>query len=392
MKTIVVLAGLVLALVACSGGASSDADATAPDVPGQDAVDAVDAVGPDVPADRDTADVAVPDAPDVNDPGPDAALDADAVADADACVPDCTNRDCGSDGCRGSCGSCGALAGDCSDSGHCGDLPHCDWPIRKPTTWGPAAIVSAMQTPADSTVVQTTCFDYTGDGKGDSGLKGTAAQVNGPLADAIATGQLAILIELAGVTDFTSTTSFQVNGLMGTSTATAPATSGDFYVQESSYDTGLCIPAIYFTGASIIAGVLYAGPAQFQLTVPIETDLSIDVPILQAKLKGTIQPGATADGFALEGGVLSGVITKAALDTAYAKAQAYCDASPAASKPTWCVTVSSVPIAFTWFDLHQNGDGTFSAKTKDLPGDAMSVCMTFTAAPARIVGFPPTPQ
>jgi len=41
------------------------------------------------------------------------------------------------------------------------------------------------------------------------------------------------------------------------------------------------------------------------------------------------------------------------------------------------------------FDLHQNGDGTFSPKSKELPGDAASVCLTFGASKAKVIGFPP---
>ena len=35
------------------------------------------------------------------------------------------------------------------------------------------------------------------------------------------------------------------------------------------------------------------------------------------------------------------------------------------------------------------GDGTFVAKTKELPGDAASVCLTFTLAKAKVVDMAP---
>ncbi len=49
----------------------------------------------------------------------DADVDSDGDADSDACTPDCDRRECGSDGCGGSCGSCedGVF---CSPSGGCG--------------------------------------------------------------------------------------------------------------------------------------------------------------------------------------------------------------------------------------------------------------------------------
>ena len=198
------------------------------------------------------------------------------------------------------------------------------------------------------------------------------------------------LFELAGVTDYLNTATFQLNGLLGKSTATPAATTGDFQVQEESYVTNICKPMIYFEGATIVAGALAAGPSQFQLSIPIQTDLVIDATLIQAKLKANITAGATADGFAATEGVLSGVLTKQQLDAAIAKLQASCDAAPAASKPSFCSYLKVVTSAESLlFDLHQNGDGTFAAKTKDLTGDAASVCLTYTLSTAKVTGFVP---
>ena len=363
------VAAMLLALAACSGSSGLQGD----DAP----------VQPDLPGDPGNADL-----PDV--PG-DAALDTapEAVADvaADACTPDCAGHSCGDDRCGGSCGACTAPHTTCDPvQGKC--VTTCDWATEKPAAWGPAGHVSALQTLADATVVKATCFDYTGDGIGDNGFKAMAGQFNGPLFDAIGNGSLVLLFELAGVTDFDNTASFQLNGLLGASTTTPPATTGDFQVQEASYITGNCQPRYLLGGASIMARALAAGPSELHLSIPIEADLIFDASLIQVKAKGTLNPGAGADGVEMTDGVLSGVLTQQQWDSAIARLQAACDAAPAAAKPSFCSYLNAQPD-FSWYDLHVNGDGTFSAKTKDLPGDALSVCFSFTLSKARVVGFAP---
>jgi hypothetical protein len=257
--------------------------------------------------------------------------------------------------------------------------------------WGPAGAISSLTTPTDAAVVKSLCFDYTGDGLGDNGLKGLAGQVNGPLADAVSGGAIAILFELPGVTDFANTGSFQLNGLLGKSAATPVATTGDFTVQEASYITEVCQPMIYFKNASITAGALAAGPSEFQLSVPVSDGVVIDATVLQAKIKADVTAGATTAGFEATNGVLSGILTKQELETALARLQATCDAAPANAKPDFCSYLKVATSAMNLlFDLHQVGDGTFVAKTKELPGDAASLCLTFTLSQAKITGFEPS--
>ncbi len=311
------------------------------------------------------------------------------------CVPSCGTRVCGDDGCGGSCGDCGTdktcdpLQGICIDN--------CDWATDKPMTWGPVGAVSALQTPADAEVVKATCFDYTADGLGDNGLKGLAGQVNGPLADAVNGGDIAILFELFGVTDFQNTASFQLNGLMGESTAEPPATTGDFYIDESSYVTEICQPMIYFKNAKIENGVLSAGPSEFRLSIPISEEVMIDATLIQAQLKGTIANGDAATGFELTGGVLSGVLTKEELQTAIDTLQAECDAAPATDKPSYCSYLTVAKSAMNLlFDMHQvkgeDGSLTFVPKSKENPGDAASVCLTYTLSKAKVIGYKPATE
>lgn len=380
---------VLLATAALTGwvACSSDSTTETTDIPGTDVQGTDVPVVADVPVENDVIREDIPVVGDVP-----VVTDVPVVADVPViCVPACTDRECGADGCDGFCGECAVANTTCDQlKGKC--VATCDWATFAPTLkpWGPAGAIATLTTPADAAVVKALCFDYTGDGLGDNGLKGLAGQVNGPLADAVSGGSIAILFELLAVTDFANTASFQMNGLLGTSTATPPATTGDFYVQEASYVTDICQPMIYFEGAKIVAGALSAGPSQFQLSIPIDADLVIDATLVQAQVKGNITAGATANGFAMTEGVLSGVLTKQQLETAIAKLQASCDAAPADAKPSFCsyLKVATSAMALL-FDLHQNGDGTFSAKTKELPGDAASVCLSYTLATAKVIDFEP---
>jgi hypothetical protein len=340
----------------------------------------------DVPPNYQRGDAAFCVCPDVLEPGLDHGPTPDCCG---PCVKECGTHVCGPSNCPGDpCGECLDAATTCVQ-GAC--ETKCDWAGSVPSfTWGPAGVVSALKTPDTPADIQTTCFDYTGDGLGDNGLKGLSGQINGPLATLVDNVTTAILFELAGVTDFTPTPSFHLNGLMGKSAATPPTTTGDFRVLESSYVTAVCAPMIQFRNASIAGGTIAAGPSEFQLSFPVSDGVMLDATILQAKFKADITVGATAAGFAATNGVLSGILTKQELETALARLQATCDAAPANAKPDFCSYLKVATSAMNLlFDLHQVGDGTFVAKTKELPGDAASLCLTFTLSQAKITGFAP---
>ena len=109
------LAGLILLLVGCAqasgaGGTKGVAEAPAET---QDVPEAPD-IG--VPLD-------VAEAPDIRVPL-DVAEAPDIGVPLDVCLPDCTERACGSDGCGGSCGTCSAGTA-CSSAGACACEPSC---------------------------------------------------------------------------------------------------------------------------------------------------------------------------------------------------------------------------------------------------------------------------
>ena len=103
--------------------AAADAPKELPDLPDlldltadpTDAADATDAA--------DLTDVAAP--PDVLPDGGDVLPETVDLAGQDACIADCTGKECGDDGCGGTCGSCEAVAG-CIE-GSCQKLPALVW-------------------------------------------------------------------------------------------------------------------------------------------------------------------------------------------------------------------------------------------------------------------------
>jgi hypothetical protein len=111
--------------------------------------------------------------------------------------------------------------------------------------------------------------------------------------------------------------------------------------------------------------------------------------LAHARLKAQVVSG-NGSGVVMSGGVVSGVILKAEFEATLAAMRAECDALPAGSKPEFCsyLTVMASAMALM-FDLHEEPDGTFVAKSKEKPGNAGSFCMQFTTVQATIAGMQP---
>lgn len=120
------VACVAVAFLACGGGGSESSD------PGSQTSDP--GTGLDVPADG--ADVPV------TDPGtPDGFEVVDVPVDTpapDVCQPACAGRQCGPDGCGGTCGTCSGTTPFCQDDGTCSDQ------CVMPKTWGPSTVVELM--------------------------------------------------------------------------------------------------------------------------------------------------------------------------------------------------------------------------------------------------------
>ncbi len=328
------------------------------------------------------------------------------------CTPDCTGKECGDDGCGGSCGTCDdpakpvcneqgiceACTPDCTGKecgdGGCPDQPNacgtCADPAKPrcssqgvcieqctlPDTWGSTGVITKLETPADAAEVAQICPDYSGDGKGDSGLRLVAGTINPEVQKAIAGGDMGILFEFEGVTDFVNTAAFDLNGLVGEPEA---AGSTNFLIEEEAYNPETCEPLIAFNDAELANGTFTAGPSVFILDLAA---LGVDeVPLVlkigDAQLSGDVTAGGP-DGVTVENGILAGVITKALVEEALAIAEEQCNVP---EPPSFCsylgVAKELLPMLF---DLDQDGDGK---------KDAMSVCFKYELGPAKVVGYKP---
>ncbi len=310
------------------------------------------------------------------------------------CVPACDGKECGDDGCDGSCGECGEgkvcveLTSTCDDT--------CVFPDELPTTWGEAGVVNYLHIPANADE-KADCFDYTGDGVGDCGLTGLANMANGPLADMMTEGELAIMFEFANVTDFTNTTDFDLQGLMG-EPVTVGTLEGDMYVDQASYLEETCKPMIYFAGTDITEGALAAGPGNFTISVPLSPELLLTVHLVDAQIKADLTAGTV--GVSATDGFLSGVVTKQELTDIIDSIEAECQKDPV---PEAVEDICSyIPTARTamamLFDMHQctnsevgcpEGSGKYIAKDGEHPADAASLCLQFTLAEANVAGYVP---
>jgi len=368
MRRFIVPGGLALVLAACLP------------IPASGDADAIGGRSPDVPVrDLPAADVPVVDLPVVD------------VPVLDTCVPNCEGRVCGPDGVGGECPpgclaplQCDFLGRECVSTG--------TWPADRPNRWGPAGVVTGAACPSETGDVQATCFDYSGDGKGDNGFRSQCMQLvpDGGGGTSVSVTRLALV--LGGFGEVLDATDFRLDALDVIPPAEGSAGAGEYFVPEATYDTATCLPRNAFPGASIVDGHLSAGPTTLRVRIPAAPGASMNLVLVQARVRGEVAPGFGPDGFELSGGVFTAVLTKPAFDAGIAELQAACDAAPPETRPQWCQYVPVLRNSMSMMDLHQEDDGTFSAKSlPDKPGDAISICFTFSLAKARIVGFVPAP-
>jgi hypothetical protein len=288
------------------------------------------------------------------------------------CCKDCTNRECGPDGCGGLCGTCDKdpLKPVCGAQQQCVPVA-----CTLPTAWGKIGAVASMETPgaADEDFIKDSCPDFSGDGIGDNGLKVLSTAINPEFKKALEGGAIGIIFEFRSVTDFANTTSFELAALSG-APDTADATK--YLIDSKSYEletpSGECAPVVSFDAAQITSGVLSAGPGRFVLSIPIVAPgFILDFTLEDTRIKATI----TDDGVNATDGVIAGLFTKEQADALYAKLDGQC-----AVKPTDICSYLGTVKAFLpmLFDLDQNKDG----KT-----DAASICMKFTLKGGTIAGM-----
>jgi hypothetical protein len=298
----------------------------------------------------------------------------DAVPDlpAEACLSNCTGKQCGDDGCGGSCGDCADPTKPVCKAGTC-IASTC----TLPTTWGHVGVVALMETPgtADADFIKNSCPDFSGDGNGDNGLKSLATTLNPEIKKALDGGDFGIAFEFRAVSDFSNTPSFILAGLIGKPDATI---SNQFQVEPTSFkvDTpsGECAPMMAFDTAKIISGSMSAGPNMFVVSIPF-VDLGgvLSFTIESAQVKAAITDG----GVNATNGVLAGVLKKSEVDATLAKLEAQCAVNPTDICSYLGTAKAFLPMLF---DLDQNKDGK---------KDAASICLRFTTKAGVVEGFLP---
>lgn len=356
----------------------------------------------------------------------DAMDDADAVPDTDGldgCVPDCKDRECGSDGCYHVCGYCeygalcddgrclnvdvpdcidkecgpdgvGGSCGECLDGRECVELtarclfPACVYPDELPAAWGKSAILNYLHVPVNSGE-ESVCRDYTGDGVLDSALSGMASQMNPGFED-IATWNTALVMEFSGVDDFVDTADFVLNGLYGN--AVSGSMSGtDVELDDSTYMTDSCMPYIRFAHAGIAGGVVTGSAGRASIFINVAPSFVLQVDLVDVFMGGTV--ATDGDGVAVTGGSFSAVLTSANYYKAMEDIEAECAKDPVPEgMDAICGAIAMsqpriVGPGAVLFNMHRNDDGSYINKDAENAGNAASLCLTFTAGPAVITGY-----
>lgn len=379
----------------------------------------VDSVGSDIPVPQDLTpedqtppqDTFVPDVQDVvPDQGSDVAdtaqpdlVPADETPEPDeVCVPDCSGKACGPDGCDGVCGECAQ------------DLA-CD-----PQTWTcvaaqqpVATFINYLYLPFGSNE-EPCCFDFNGDATIDNSagslvsLLGSFApdiDVNQLLADSVESGQLAIVLEFVGAADWVNAAGFVMNAFLATdsdgdySDNLNPQTGGDFLILPDSVDEN-DNPLIVFQQMSIEAGTLRGGPSKFVLDIPLLMGTPMTLVLDEAMIEGEVT--VVGDKLWIEEGKLGGAVRKSVIiaglnafvesscsclglskplidpeteKCATGGNSAACD-EPCASLNSYCSMATMLFGSILDVDLDQDG-----------LVDSMSVGLMFQSIPARIVGM-----
>jgi hypothetical protein len=148
--------------------------------------------------------------------------------------------------------------------------------------------------------------------------------LNGTIAEQIASGDLTLLLETVGVDDVANDASIDINGFYGEDAdgdlANNAAGTSTFSVDPTSFQSGTAIPLIGFPNASISNGVLSAGPSLFRLSVPI-VGAQLDIAVTATRLEADVGAGPNGSGLEMGagselGGKLGGVILRTDLYSA----------------------------------------------------------------------------
>lgn len=189
------------------------------------------------------------------------------------------------------------------------------------------------------------CRDLNGDGVADNSLTLAAALANGALQDGLDDGSLNLLPTSIGLA------APGADGVFDLALLTGEPGGAGYVVSDSSLNPDGSARVV-FGGTRVANGALSAGPGNFPVQIPVG-DMELELNITDATIVG--QAGIDANGFFVNGGVISGIIPHDALVAAL-----------------------------------QNTDFAFAAGLlpPDINGTGNSVCLLFTSEGVTLQGFP----
>ena len=214
----------------------------------------------------------------------------------------------------------------------------------------------------------------------DSGINNSlgivAAFANGPLADAVAAGDLSLvaLFEPRGADPDAITLSFFSARLAPSTPGCATQTQTcDWLVSRDLLDPTTCAPMVSMPGTVAGNHLTAVGTAALPFQIRLSQTAVIEVTIAQLQVAGTVtRAGGRVTGIQ---GILAGAVPKQQLIDGI-------DALPDSSLPSNLdkATVLSLVNALVANDIDTNGDGVL---------DAASIGIKFTGIDAHIVGAQP---
>ena len=298
------------------------------------------------------------------------------------CEPYCDGRECGDDGCGGSCGTCDGPEFCESDRFQCAQS--CTYPADLPGEWGQATRVTYKYIPTNNSE-KSGCHDYTGDGQPDCGIQSLGSQLNDALAGQILAAQRITVVETDPSTPPVTGLSYRFNFLIARENSFPEG--GALWVFRDSYDPDTCRADNYVTGATLVGGVLTAGPFTVDMDFVISEDGWITFPLVDCYLRASVEH--LANGFVTDDGVFSGIMLKETWDSVLDAVEAGCGEDPVPSQ--WkdvCISLNSIrAVGAGMFDLHRKSPGQYSLKDAQNPGNASSWCKKFKLGPSNIGGI-----
>ncbi len=263
-------------------------------------------------------------------------------SDGACCAPDCDGRECGDDGCGGTCGACEDGA-ECLDGGICR--------VVRVVSFG------RVDTQGIAAAGDAGCEDFNDDGRPDNSFAGVADFANAPMQTEIDEGRLNTVVAALGLAEPGDRGPFGL-ALMNASAGDGPRT----YVVDADALDEDGEPLALLPAHAAADGTFRAGPGRFDAGLPA-AGVTLALPLRSAVASGRIE----LDGFGgmqIANGRLAGWVTREDLEAAML-----------AIPPE----LRGLLGLFLQPDIDTDADGT---------PDAYSLCYVLAAGPARVLGYP----